>query len=301
MTVVYVNPDLNPQSVSGGVRKLHDHVALLQEAGYSALSLHHSQLAGFPFQPSDLVVFPEIYGDTMRTGVPAGIQRLSFCQNGHLLEVGVDDLRRHPYLHTPELRAILVSDHHSDMVVRAMVPPAPVFRLHLCGNGRDGHDGPFTWGAWPRQKRLAYFQHKHVETNLELVDGLELPPGWTAAAVNGSDAEVARQLQTASVFFCAAQREGCCGPLMEAMLTGPLIACWTGGEGPREYLQGRAWIAPQDDVAKLRWGIQMAVEMAENRPALAAAISETGAGWFGRTYSREREISELLAAIRPYV
>lgn len=295
--IFYVSPS-GPDCLSGGTRKLFDHVAILTQRDRPARIVHDHELGRIAFDERDIVVVPEVYGDGLRTLLPAGVRRLSFVQNGYLVDRwGVADPEQHAFTTTPELLGILTESEHTEDLLRARFPDldVPLIRTHSSGNGRNGHDAGFRYGAWPRERLVVFFDYKHEFVNGAVFGDLDLPEGWEARSMTGmTDADIAETYRRASIFAAANTEEGMCAPTSEAMISGTVNVCWTGG-GPDEYLPGRAVIATQDDVGDLRAKIVETAHSIEHDPGRWAADTRTWSDWFQATYSREAECAEICA------
>lgn len=293
--IFYLSPVKRDVCISGGTRKLFDHVAILQDYGFAAKVIYNSDLPELDATEKDVVVVPEVYGDGLKRIVAPGVPRISFVQNPYLVDMGVMNPARHPFEDCPELVAVFTESQHTTDILGARFPElsAPLIRTHSSGNGRDGEDAGFFYGEWPRAKEIVYFGYKHESVNADILAGLDLPTGWSAVSMTGmTDAEIAEKMRTASIFMAANTDEGMCAPTSEAMIAGAVIVCWTGG-GPDEYLQGRAAIAVQDDVPSLRYLIVRAAEEIDRSPETWAKATRIFSDWFQETYSRKGEIEEI--------
>lgn len=296
--IFYLCPG-SPQTISGGTRKLFDHVAILCAHGYDARIVYTHEIGAV--ERPDLIVVPEVYGDGIRDYVPAGWPRVIFVQNGYLIDAAdgccyIADQENHPYMTTPELVAVMTESEHTTSIVREKFPaiPVPIIRTHSSGNGRKGEHAGFHYGPWPRERRVVYFDYKHAHVNGAVFDDLDLPPGWEAMSMTGqTDEQIAEHMRTAAIFAAANTHEGMCAPTSEAMISGAVNVCWTGG-GPDEYLQGRAVVAFQDDIADLREQIVMTAYRIDAYPEAWARLTRGWSDWFQATYSREAEVEEIV-------
>lgn len=301
--IFYLSPG-TPATLSGGTRKLYDHVAILKARGFDARIIYNGDARRIAFSDDDVVLIPEVYGDGIRTFIAPGVRRVVFVQNPYLTDrvdglTIVADPAAHPYLTTPEIEAILTESAHTTDLLAARFPDlaVPLLRTHSSGNGRNGDDAGFSYGAWPRERRIVYFDYKHEHVNRAIFDGLDLPDGWSAQSMTGmTDPEVQDTLRSAAIFAAANQHEGMCAPTSEAMISGTVIVCWT-GQGPDEYLYDdgtpRGVIATQDDVEMLRRAIECAARSIDTDPEVWAARTREWSAWFQATYSRERECDEI--------
>ncbi len=291
--IYYCSPS-SPQNISGGTRKLYDHVAILSAHGFDARIAHGPQDA--VWSANDLAVIPEVWGDALSHMIPPGVRRVSFVQNPWLVNHACHDpANDHPYRRTPELVAILTESDLSTGKAREQFPDleCPVIRTHSSGNGRDGQDAGFHYGEWPRAKRIVYLGYKQEDVNSAIFDGLSLPEGWECVCMAGmSDEQIADLMRTSAIFAAANRFQGMCAPTSEAMISGCAIVCWT-GEGPDEYLVGRAEIARQDDIEDLRGAIVDTAQSIDSDPDWWGAQTRERSDWFQARYSRDAEIHEI--------
>ncbi len=306
MTIFYLCPGL-PDCISGGTRKLYDHVALLNANGLDARIVPTHEIGTINWDyDRDVMVVPEVYGDGIRDYVPGGWRRIAFVQNSYITDHvdGTQIVHRpnggHPYTTTPELIAIFTESQHTEDRLRERFGDSipPLIRTHSSGNGRRGEDAGFFYGKWPRERRVCYFGYKHGADNAAVLDGLELPKGWTVETMTGmTDEEIAVELRTAAIFMATNREEGMCAPTSEAIISGAVNVCWTGG-GPDEYLrdpiENRAMIAEQDNVEHLRSLLVATAADIDRYPKDWASRTRKWSEWFQTTYSRKREIREIV-------
>lgn len=301
--IYYLCPG-SPETISGGTRKLYDHVAILQAHGFDARVIYNAEIPTALFTDRDLVVVPEVYGDGLRDFVPAHVKKIAFVQNGYLIDkFGVSDRDRHPYLTTPGLVAIFTESEHTEALLRRRFAdiPVPLIRTHSSGNGRNGQDAGFHYGPWPREREVVYFGYKHEAFNAQLFADIRLPAGWQLQSMTGmNDAQIAEKFRTAAIFAAANTDEGMCAPTSEAIISGCVNVCWPGGPsgqsvegGPMEYLRGRSVIAQQDNIEALQTKIVSTAHKIGLYPQEWAAKTRAWSDWFQQTYSRQGEIDEL--------
>ena len=318
MTIFYLSPG-SPQTQSGGTRKLYDHVAILKNNGFDAEIVYLHQVANIAWKKRDIVVIPEVYGDGLDwfewVPIPRGVRRVSFVQNGYLLD-GADghqyvrDPDNHPFTRTPDLVAIFTESRHTEDIIRARWPElsVPLIRTHSSGNGRNGQDAGFHYGEWPREKWVMSFEYKHASLNAQVFRDLSLPDGWEMKSLTGlSDEEIQVAMRTGAIFAACNINEGMCAPTQEAIQSGCVNVVWPGGPtgqtkvgGPMEYLEDRAVIAEQDNIEALRQAIvDTAIDIDAN-PDRWANDTAAWAQWHGEHYSRAQEIAETIAIFESF-
>lgn len=304
--IYYLNPGA-PDTMSGGTRKLIDHVAILHAHGFDVRTVWGGEIGTIEWDPArDIVVVPEVFGDFLDVGIPHPVRRISFVQNSYLVaRWGCHDpVNAHPFITTADLAAIFTESQHTEDRLREMFPDlaVPLIRTHSSGNGRAGQPAGFSFGDWPREKWVLHFDYKYIETHSQVFSGLPLPDGWEIRCMAGmTDQEIAATMRRGSIFAAANREEGMCAPTSEAMIAGCAIVCWPGGPsgqttegGPMEYLAGRAVIAVQDDIADLRNKTIATAESIDFDPWKWAARARRASDWFQSVYSREREIDEIV-------
>lgn len=321
---------------SGGTRKLGDLCMILRQEGFESEMISNEQCLSMAgrgeFKPTDLVVVPDIYGHFIDTWIPRGIPRISFVQNGYLIDQwGIVPNRAHPFVDTPDLKAVMVESQHTiDLIhLRLGDLPVPIIRTHSSGNGRMGELGPFRYGEWPRRKVIMYFGYKHEGQNEAIFGGLVLPAGWELQQLSGTDEDIAEALRTGAIFAAPNTVEGLCAPTQESLISGCVTICWPGGPsrfanfdpqpwiwqiapepsqndsigGPMEYLgppgdEQRAVIVTQDDVDLFRDElVRIAVSIDED-PGYWGIQTRAWSAWHCENYSREKERAEICDIMR---
>jgi len=290
---IYILSSVHPKTHSGGGRYLFDIEAFLKERGLDISMIFKEELPDIEFDKErDVVILPEVWGDFITDILPRGIKRISFAQNGYLLDQNVENKANHPYMRTPDLIAVIAESEHTRDIIKERFPRlrVPIFRIRPSANGRAGKHAGFRYGEWPREKWIVSFDYKHELANRLIFGGLELPLGWKHISMSGmSDQLIQQHLRRASIFVAANIREGMCAPTAEATISGAVNVCWT-GQGPDEYLQGRAVIAAQGSLEDLRDAIvETARDIDADWPAWAA-LTQKWSEDFQKNYSREDEI-----------
>jgi glycosyltransferase involved in cell wall biosynthesis len=298
--IYYLSPG-NTNTISGGTRKLYDHVAILQNNNFDAM-IKYCPDSRVGWHSRDLVVVPEVFGEEILK-FPPGVPRLGFCQNGYLVDRwGIPDKSHHPYEHCKDVVGVMVESQHTRDILRSKYQNCcPIILTHSSGNGRNGQPGPFSFGPWPRQKKICYFQYKHEEVNRQIFTDLLLPEGWETLCMTGmSDEQIAETYRTCAIFAAPNFEEGLCAPTQEAMISGTYIVGWYGG-GTFEYLKDRAFMVEQGNVTNLRHALAAtarAIDLYGGK--IFAELCEHRSKWIQKEYSREKEIAELCAIMTKY-
>lgn len=294
--ILYINPG-GEDPLSGGTRKLFDHVEILRKHGFTA-AISHTHENRNNLSDDDLIVVPEVYGDGLYNLAPWRCKRIGFAQNGYLTDRwGVSDPSHHPYEHCSNLLAVMVDSNHTKDILHKKYPAmtAEVIVTHSSGNGRRGELGPFRFGPWPRLKQIIYFKYKHEHLIGPVFNRLDLPEDWTIRCLTGlEDDQIAEAYRSAAIFAAPNFEEGLCAPTQEAMISGTYIVCWYGG-GTEEYLAGRCTAVAQDDVDAFRTALVDAARDIDRNWLWYRDHCEHQSNWIQRVYSRENEIEEIVA------
>jgi hypothetical protein len=300
----WISPVPVGATFSGGTRKLWDLSQILVDHGFASVVIPYADLRsgapGIAWTERTLVVVPEVYDTEIATIVPPGVRRVAFVQNGYLLNATEPV---HPYDTCPDLVAILTSCDNDTRLVRERCPrfAGPIIRTHSSGNGRLGKPGPFSYGPWPRERRVLYFEYKNGPGSWTggdllgpLFGSLDLPAGWELVLLSGrSDEQIAGLMRTSALFVAPLRKEGMCAPTSEAMITGCVIVGWDGG-GAAEYLRSRAMLAEQDNVDDLRGLVRACADAVDHDLVDWGPTTEVWSNWFQNMYSRDREVMEIV-------
>lgn len=246
MTVYVLCPDV--RSPAGGVKKLYDHVDILNAATIDAAIVHSdaSFRAGwFPSEtrvvsppidvgPGDVLAVPEIYNAVL-SGLPRDVPWVSINQNAYNT---FGRGRRwssepHPYESSRELISVMVISENNRQYVQNLFPRTLVQRVHY------GFDpAVFFHSPGRRSRRLVYLPRKRRDESaivLAMLDARNALEGWEITRIEHMDqAEVATALRQAALFLSFSEREGCPMPPTEALACGCFVLGFD-GFGGREY------------------------------------------------------------------
>ena len=252
--ILYLAP-AGRESFSGGVRKLYDHVDILNGAGVRARIVRSDVVDPVTISPKDLIVVPEVYGDLLSKLAPQ-VAKVSFNQNAYLTWTDVVDPARHPYLNTSSLLGVICVSENNETFLRQVFPDLQIDRYRPWINVGER----FTFGPWPRERKICYFARKRSEISSVVLGALYARgrfDGWEIVCLDGmTDEEVAHHYSTAAIFLSFSKLEGIGTPPLEAMISGAMVVGFAGlggyeyhsefaqvtEEGIAEYLYRLDWM-----------------------------------------------------------
>ena len=298
--ILYLAP-AGRESFSGGVRKLYDHVDILNGAGVRARIVRSDVVDPVTISPKDLIVVPEIFGDVLSKLAPT-VAKVSFNQNAYLSWTDVADVEHHPYLNTPSLLGVLCVSMDNYYLLRQTFPDLEIKHYRPWINVGDR----FKFGPWPRERKICYFARKRAEISTVVLGALyargRIDSSWAVVCLDGmTDEEIAGHLSTAAIFLSFSKLEGIGTPPLEAMLSGAMVVGFTGRGGDEYQNHFRACVV-EENVVQFVSGVSAAISDVEvgisgvNVEALVAT-----AEFIGERYSQRNEESSIVEIMEGYL
>lgn len=296
MTIYYLCP-LNRNVPTGGVKKIYDHVDILNRAGIPAAVVqgrrgfrpswfpNRTRVEYAPVQVDgrDVLVFPEVFGSAMATPAP-GVPRVSFNQNAYLTFSRVEAGEPHPYSASPDLLAVIVVSDDSRTYIEYGWPSLPVHRV------TNGVDTDF-WspGLSPRRRDIVYMPRKAPDISrqvLGLLASRGALRGWRVTPLDGANQmRVAESMRSGSLFLQFTDLEGFGLPVAEALASGCTVIGFTGMGGQELYEPSTSVAVPANDVLAFARAVE--AWLAEHR----SGPIETN--WEGVRFARARYSSRV--------
>jgi glycosyltransferase involved in cell wall biosynthesis len=306
LTIYYLCP-VNTQQPSGGVRRLYQHVDILNEAGIDAAVVHgerdfhctwfdnRTRIASPDLRvtDTDVLAFPEVYGDALRDLAP-GIPRVSINQNAYNTFWRVSDISRHPYGTTPELLGVMCVSEDNAAYLRYGFSQIPVVRI------RNGIDPSifFDSGEDERGRTLAFMPRKRARESAQVLGLLQsrgITADWRVVEVDGmTEREVATVLRSTAIFLSFSDHEGCPLPPAEAMACGAYVVGYT-GFGAREYMRSEFASPVEDgDVVAFARATEDAIRDFETASDQLRERTQAAARHVASVYSLEHQRQDVL-------
>ena len=284
--ITYISP-LGPDATSGGVRKLYDHVDILNARGFRAQVMLNDAPASYG--PNDLLVIPEIYGDLLRDLHP-GVKRISLNQNAHNTWSQVRDMERHPYVDNPDLLAVLTVSEHNRRLLQWAFPDLRVERFYTS----IARPQDFYFDPEAKRDQLCYFgrkRAKQAQVVLGILEARRALGDWDVIQLDGlSDEDVGRTMRESKIFLSFGELEGYPAPPLEALACG----CWVvgfAGYGSEPDDQAFLGAIPDDDCLDMAKTVEAQIQV--DRPPRVPP--------FLQDESREREVARLLELFGEFV
>lgn len=305
MTIYYVCP-VNHQVPTGGVKKIYDHVDMLNESGFDAAVVqgvrgfrpswfaNETRVVSPPFTVSsaDVLVFPEILGSILTSAVP-GAHRVSLNQAVYNTFVAVPENESgHPYSVSANLLGAIVVSEDSRDYVRYGWPDVPV---HWVRHGID----PNVWraGSGPRRREIVYLPRKRHAVSRQVIGLMRergVLAGWDVTALDGLEhREVAVILRRAALYLHVSDLEGFGMPVLEALSSGCHVMGFTGMGGRELFGADHAIRVPENDVLALAETLE---QWLLDHGSGDVAPNLAGADFARREYPPHRERESLVAA-----
>jgi len=306
---IYVScPDKD--TPSGGIRKLYQHVDVLNKHGFRSYIVHQQE--GFrctwfhsdtpvvyqarvepEINPSDYLVIPEYYGPDICDYRP-GIRKVILNQGAHLTFTGYP-LDKHslktPYRH-PDVVATLVVSQHSHDYLRYIFPELPLFRIH---NGIN--TDLFKFSA-DKKRQIAFMPRRLPQDINQVINMLKfrgaLEDFELVPIHDVTEPEVAAILQESLIFLSFSDREGCGLPPQEAMACGCIVIGYHGNGGKEFFDESFCYpVEATDTIAFSRTVEAVIGEYRQNHASLREK-AKRGAEFIMNTYFPEREAADII-------
>lgn len=294
MTVFFVSPATSQEPI-GGVRKIYDHVDILNRAGIEAAVIQGQrgfrptwwpnetriEYAPVEVRGSDILVWPEYLSYRVRND---GVRQVVFVQGAYGLFADDDPDLNALTLAPPAVLAVAVVSEDSAAYVRYGWPSVETVILP---NGID----PAVFHPGPKRRQIAYSsrrRYRAVQQVLGLLRTHGALDGWQLAEIVRMDqAQVAETLRTSALFLSFSEREGFGLPPLEALASGCHVIGFA-GMGGREYFDPRyAHQIPEDDIVAYARTVE--TWLADYDEAAASSRGAEGSAWALERYSLAKE------------
>lgn len=314
MTLYFACP--TAQHPAGGVHKIFQFAAALDQAGFPSVVVHPSGSTPmeFWFEPAarslgaeqvtfdvgaDLLVLPEYGAFDAHLPDEAALVVLAQAPYSTLADrpfpesaTPLSALDLGPYVH-PGLRAVVCVSADSERFLRFTFPQVDVRRVHV-GIDLD----VFSPGPRWRDRRLACMPRRRGAEMTELLHMLASRgrvAAWAPQFISGSDERgVAAALRACPIFLSFSGREGFGLPPLEAMASGCIVIGYTGRGGDEFFLPELAYAIPDGDNVEYARVVEAVVDEYEGRSERIVAMSAAAAEHVRSEYTLERQDREIV-------
>jgi len=307
MKLHYLCPDIN--TPAGGVKKLYDHVDLLNRHGYAATLVHHvpgfrctwfsnstavSYVSDLQFTKQDFLIIPEVYGPASAQFAP-GVRKIIFNQNCYYTFSGYPlerDQHLTPYTN-PEVVATLVVSEDSRCYVSQVFPGMRVYRMHV---GINGQRFPY---ERRKRKQLCYMPRKHPEDAQQVLNILKfrgmLRDTNVVPIQNMSEQELVGTLRESLIFMSFGYPEGWPSPPAEAMSCGCVVVGYHGFGGKEYFNPDYCYPIEAADVKTFAATVEQVLRRYDAAPEEILAKGQQASQFMRDQHSPEREEADILA------
>jgi hypothetical protein len=304
--IYYFCPDLN--FPSGGIRKLYDHVDLLNSRGFTASILHQkpgfrvdwysnntrvSYLPQTQLSPSDVLLLPEGCGPGMSLLAP-GVRKVVFNQNCYYTFAGYGfdpQATVTPYVN-PEFVAVIVVSDDSRQYLQYAFPNLRIFRLHIGMNAqRFAYQGQ-------KRRQICFMPRRHAEDAEQVVSILKFRGMLRDFSVvpihNMSDQQVVQTLQESLLFLSFGFPEGWPSPPAEAMMCGCVVVGYHGWGGREYFNPDYCYPVEPGDVIGFARTVERVIQECARDPGTVLRKGALAAQYITTNHTPQREEAEVL-------
>lgn len=308
MNILVLCPEENDRPF-GGIRKLYQHVDILNRHGFSAAIFHEK--IGFRcswfsnntkmIYPSELnhflpdyVVIPEIYGTAIQQ-MAKGVKKVIFNQNCYYTFRDSSLDQNHlvsPYL-DPEIVATLVVSEDSKHYLEYIFPKHPVYRIHNSIN-----TSLFSYHPHKKQQ-IAFMPRKHRGDILQVINILKfrglLKEYELVPIENKTESEVAEILKESLFFFSFGHPEGFSLPPAEAMACGCVVVGYHGMGGEEYFKKEFCYPIPYGDIVTFSRKVEELLQLQKVNPQTLTQKAEKASAFIKANYSEQIEEQDILS------
>jgi hypothetical protein len=304
-TIYVICPDVNVSS--GGVKKLHDHVNILNQLGFKAFIVY--QTAGFrctwfdhatPFTSlsqvrpgaDDLIVVPEVYGPGIVRYFP-GVRKVIFNQNAFNTCWGLDEgggQLKDIYLHEDVAGVMVVSENDLNYF-NYLFPGLPVWRV------RNGIDPARFHDRQPKKKQIAFMPNKLPGVASHLLHVLStkgIGRDFTFQSIFEVDFDTcAALLRESLIFLSLAHNEGFGLPVAEAMACGCLVIGYDGTGGRELLTRACGFPVAYNDITHFAQTIQAVIGRYRAGDESLTGLTRYASAYVREKYPPEAEMKDI--------
>ena len=304
--VFVFSPD-NPRP-SGGVKKLYDHVDILNAEGIESCIVHENDgfkplwfnsstpvtsPAACKITKDDFLLIPEIYGRDILNIYP-GTKKVIFNQNAFntLRFFGSNPSLAHEVYMHPDVVGVLVVSEHDRMYMTGLFPEVNIHRIHY---GIDNTLFAFNTG---KKNCIAYSPRKLSEEAEHLIQLLEMRGRINGFEIkkleNLSRNEFAGALKESLIFISLSNNEGFGLPPAEAMACGCIVIGFHGNAGKEFFKPDHSFPIESRDILAFAQTVELVVSGCDVEPEKYLRMGKRASEFIFDTYSMERERRDVI-------
>jgi len=283
----------------GGIKKLYDHVDILNKNGIEAYVLHFDDTEAFRcnwfpnntkitydktvIKEDDIVVFPEIYNHHAFNTVPK-CKKVIFNQSCYNTFAPYGTINENTIFNynNPDVIGIMVVSEDSKQYLE-MFLDRKIHRVHI------SIDFNKFFPIVEKKKQCCYMPRKNKQDVDQVISILKLRGRLKdykfIAIENMTEEELIKTYQESEIFLSFSKNEGCAAPPLEAMACGCTVIGYT-GMGCREYFD-LCHIVEHGDIIDF-------VKRIEHVIKCELYIEEEDINFIKQNYTKEIEENDIL-------
>lgn len=294
-------------AASGGRKKLYRHVDALNNAGFTALAVHHargfrytwfenetavSDISNVSMTLSDYLVVPEVNGPHLTDMFP-GIRKVILNQNAYFTFAGysfdVGDMAT-PYTHPDVVATIVVSDDNMSYL-RYAFPRHRFLRMHYAIDPGLFHP------AAVKKRQICFMPRRNLQDAIQVINILKFRGALAdfdiVAIEDRSETETAAVLRESMIFLSFSAIEGFGLPPAEAMACGCVTIGYHGRCGREFFLPQYSYPIEAGDIEGYARTVEQIINEFRANPVRLLVRARDAAAFIARNYSPQVEFEDI--------
>ena len=324
--IYYVCPD--SENPSGGIKKIYNHVDILNNHGVSACVLHKNQgfrcrwfdnttrityLKKVSLQSTDYVVIPEFYGllylheykrhteyKFFSKIFHSPSKKIIFNQGTYLTFNGnsfnKDDLKN---IHIDEdVVAIMVVSEDGKEFFQYTFPQLQVSRV------RNAIDSNIFSYSPDKKKQICFMPRRNYDHAVNVINMLKFKGVLNDFDIvpidNKTEGETVKILKESLVFLSFGYPEGFALPPAEAMSCGCIVAGYHGMGGREYFKQDFCFPVETGNIISFTKTVEHVLNLYRKNPEVLAEMGSRASNYIKENYSKEKEEKDVLNFWKTY-
>ena len=293
----------------GGIKKLYDHVDVLNKNNIEAYILHFDETGTFrctwfpnqtkitydktQIQEHDIVVFPEIYNHHVFDLVPK-CKKVIFNQNTYNTFKPYGTINENTIFNydNPDVVGVIVVSEDNKRYLESFLKNK-IHRVHI------SIDFDKFFPITEKKKQCCYMPRKNKQDVDQVISILKLRGNLKdynfVAIENMTEEELIKTYQESEIFLSFSQSEGCAAPPIEAIACGCIVVGYH-GMGCREYLRRENYCYPveHEDIIGFVKTTERVVKLLKEYPQTMQSEVKKAHSFITSKYTKEREEADIL-------